>query len=76
MSVRAKFIVSEKKESHSTPEAVFTITMTPVTSGSEENDTFYKYTPGGQLVLSVLNPAAAAAFEVGSQYYLDFSRAD
>lgn len=76
MSVRAKFLVTEKKQSHSTPESVFTITMNPVTSGSPENDTFYKYTPGGQLVLSVLNPAAAAVFEVGGQYYLDITRAE
>jgi hypothetical protein len=76
MSVRAKFLVTEKKENHSTPESVFTITMNPVTSGSPENDQFYKYTPGGQLVLSVLNPDAAAALEVGKQYYIDITPAE
>lgn len=73
--VRAKFLVTEKKENHATPESVFTITMNPVTSGSPENDQFYKYTPGGQLVLSVLNADAAAALEVGKQYYVDFTPA-
>lgn len=77
MAVRAKFLVSEKKEHLSgSSENTFTITMNPVTSGSPENDEFYKYTPGGTLILSTVNALAAAEFEVGVQYYLDFTKVD
>jgi hypothetical protein len=47
----------------------------PVTSGSPENDAFYKYTPAGKLELSTINAEAAAGFEVGKAYYLDFTPA-
>jgi len=41
-----------------------------------ENGKFFKYTPGGSVDLSIVNPAAAAAFEVGKEYFVDFTAAD
>jgi len=70
--VRAKFKVQsvDAKEDGSG-----TITLEPVTSGSEENDAFYKWTPGGSIVLSTINADAVSQFEVGNEYYVDFTSA-
>lgn len=68
VQVRAKFRCSEKNQS----ESGFNLVFWPETSGSPENDAFYKYTPAGKLELSTINAEAAAGFEVGKAYYLDF----
>lgn len=52
------------------------VTMQPVFSGSEENKTFWKYTPGGSITLSITNPDAVNQFEVGKEYYVDFTPAE
>ena len=49
------------------------ILLTPVTSGSAENEQFYKFTPGGSVHLSVVNPPAAEFFKEGAEYYVDFT---
>lgn len=67
--VRAKFTCTNKTDGNPA-----TITLQPVTSGSQENDKFFAATPGGQVELSVVNEDAARQFEVGGDYYLDFSR--
>jgi hypothetical protein len=57
-------------------ESGFNLVFWPVTSGSPENDAFYKYTPAGKLELSAINAeAAAAGFEVSKAYDLDFTPA-
>ena len=79
MSVRAKFRVAEKEDSQwqgYNPGDVFRIKLYPVVGGSEENDAFYQATTGGQIVLATVNGQAAAAFEVGKSYYVDFTPAD
>ena len=53
-----------------------TVEMLPVTSGSSENESFYRYTPSGKVELGTVNEAAANSFEIGKQYYLDFTPAD
>lgn len=47
--------------------------MYPVTSGSPENESFFKWTPGGKLELSTVNPEAAKQFVPGKQYYIDIT---
>jgi hypothetical protein len=47
-----------------------------VTSGSPENDEFFKWTPTGHIALSTINPAAAEQFEVGALYFVEFVRAN
>lgn len=76
MSVRAKFTVSSKEERMSyngTKETV--VKLRPVTSGSKENEEFYKYTPSGNVDLGTINQEAADFFEFGKEYYLDFTEA-
>jgi hypothetical protein len=49
--------------------------LEPVTSGSPENESFYKYTPGGKISLSTINADAAKQFVPGQYYYVDFTAA-
>ena len=53
----------------------FYLSFCPVYTGSEENKKFFKYTPGGTVTFNVLNRTAAENFEVGKEYYLDFTPA-
>jgi hypothetical protein len=65
MNVRAKFKCSGKTDDGQ-------VELSPVTSGSAENEQFYKWTPGGQIRLSTVNEAALAEFVVGKEFYVDF----
>ena len=78
MSVRAKFKVDsierglwDKKEMH-------TIKMTPVYANNDpehENTKFWRYSPCGSLHLGTINAEAASQFELGAEYYIDFTKA-
>lgn len=47
-----------------------------VSSGSEENKSFAKFTPGGNLSMQIDKETLAYdAFEVGKSYYLDITEA-
>lgn len=72
MSVRAKFKVDSVE--HTADSA--TVKLTPVVSGSEENKTFYKWTPSGLIMLATINKEAAKQFEPGKEYYVDFTPTD
>lgn len=75
--VRAKFYVSEvKRVKWQNQEELVTICLHPVVSGSEENKEFYKYTPSGQIELGTINAEAAKQFELGKEFYVDFSLAE
>ena len=69
MSVRAKF----KVESVGPQGDTFEVKLTPVIGGNPENDSFFKYTPGGEIRLAILKEETAGKFEVGKEYYVDFS---
>lgn len=51
----------------------FTAQFSAVTSGSEENDKFFSYTPSGQLNIGTVR---GDHFEQGKDYYLDFTLAE
>ncbi len=72
-TVRAKFKVQSVTESEG---GLKTANLTPVTSGSPENEKFFKWTPGGQIQLGTINPHAAAQFVPGKQFYVDFTPAN
>lgn len=60
------------------PAEMQTIKMSPVyPNGDEnhENTKFWQATPSGELRLGTVNAAAAAEFELGAEYYIDFSKA-
>lgn len=77
MTVRAKFKVQRIERSlWRRGVEVQTIVLLPVVDGSDENATFYEATPGGEIKLGTVNAAAAAAFDLDTEYYVDFTRAN
>lgn len=79
MSVRAKFYVSEVKQSlyHSQQSGtITTIKLMPVVSGSDENKEFYRWSPSGSIDLGTVNPAVVEQFHIGDEFYIDFTRAE
>ena len=53
-----------------------TLNFTPVSGdGNPENKKFWDATPSGSLQLGVVNPSAWKEFELGKEYYLDFTPA-
>lgn len=70
-SVRAKFLCHEKTQT----EHGHQVKLRPVHDGSDENKAFYRWTPGGEISLGLMNPPAAEAFSVGVEYYVDFTPA-
>lgn len=77
MSVRAKFRVdSITRQLFGSQGEGQTIKLFPVCGSSEENKTFFKWTPAGSIDLGTVNAEAAAQFELGKEYYVDFTKAD
>lgn len=77
--VRAKYTVSAKEEvwgGFGSTEPLVTVKMNPVITGSEENKQFFKYTPSGEVRLGTINKKAADYFELGKEYYLDFTKVE
>lgn len=44
--------------------------------GSDEDNSYARWSPAGSVSLTVANPALHGKFEVGEKYYLDFTKAD
>lgn len=44
--------------------------------GSDEDNTYAKFSPSGVLTLTVANPALKGKFRPGEKYYLDFTKAE
>lgn len=44
--------------------------------GSDEDNTFAKFSPGANLSINIANPALFGQFKVGDKYYVDFTPAD
>jgi len=63
--MKCRQVTSEEGGTHS-------VEMYPVTGGSEENDKFFKFTPGGKLELCVLNKQN---FEPGKEYIITIDEA-
>jgi len=73
MTVRAKFTCQYNKVDQEDGGA--TVIFHPVTTNppSEENLTFWKATPAGNITLQITNPQASSQFSVGTDYYVDFT---
>lgn len=74
MKVRAKFECDSIEDQ---PDYQFKLfKFTPVLDGGDENKSFSKYTPAGLLELCIsYDTEASNFFELGEEYYLDFSKA-
>lgn len=70
---RAKFYCHYKVQN---PDGSTTLHMHATHGGTDEDKKFFASTPSGQLSLHTVNPDAAANFEQGKAYYLDFTPAE
>ena len=71
MTVRCKMKCKVKKVNET--DGGGTVAFEPVTTGSKENDEFFKYTPLGGLEVGPINQTAFDAFEEGKEYYVDIT---
>lgn len=71
-TVRAKFKVVSVTEGEG---GLKTVELHAVTSGSPENEKFFKWTPSASIKLSTINQDAADQFKPGLQFYVDFTQA-
>ncbi|MGO7149000.1 hypothetical protein ACCS52_26550 [Rhizobium ruizarguesonis] len=75
--VRAKFrCLSVTHFADNGPETQAEIRFHAVYGTGEENKSWSKWTPSGELKMMVTNPSAIEAFELGKSYYLDFTPAE
>lgn len=77
-AVRAKFRVHSIERSQYGDKELRTIKMSPVYGGggeSDENRKFWEASPNGSLELGCVNLEAAERFELGQEFYLDFTPA-
>lgn len=77
MTVRAKFKVISitRQAGWGGAKEVQTIKLQPVVGDSPENRAFYAATPGGQIELACANAEAVKAFDIGGEFYVDFTSA-
>ena len=69
--MRAKFELIEKIETLNGGRVKFQ----PVTGGSPENDSFFKWTPYGTIEIGTINKDVFSKLTVGQNYYVDFTEA-
>lgn len=79
-AMRAKMRLNHIDKRHEGQETLY---FNPVSrsdsypdDGSDENNTYAKFSPSGMLSLTVANPALIGKFAEGESYYLDFTPAD
>ena len=78
MNVRAKFWITgiEHHVRHQATEVNATVKMAAVYANDEINKSWSKYTPSGTIQMQITNPGALEQFEVGKEYYIDFTPVD
>ncbi len=75
MAVRGKFKLVESTQVDYNADVRRLKFQAVCNDGTEENAKFHKYTPSGEVSMTVDNPAASEQFEIGKQYYVDFTPA-
>lgn len=80
--MRAKMVVTDVKVAHASDGATVQeeLFMQPVgpkgaypEDGSDENNSYARWSPSGDLRLVVANPALFGQFQTGQEFYLDFT---
>ena len=70
--VRAKFKVTDIVPS----ENGGNIKLSVVVGDGEENKKFFYFTPFGEINIGTVNIEALKEFEIGKEYYVDFTKAE
>ena len=76
MSVRAKMTCTMNKVSPEYPDQQQVRLEAVYSNGDDDNASWSKYTPSGQLTLNITNPLAFGQLEQGKTYWIDISPAD
>lgn len=78
MKVRAKFVCErlEHLPTGQVDETNIAVAFRAVYANGEANREWSKWTPAGQLTMSITNPDAANWFELGKEYFLDITPAE
>ena len=74
--VRAKFFVKQIINYHNgdpTSDQAGEVVLGPVYD--DDDNEWSKWTPQGEIKMTITNPAALDAFELGGQYFVDFTPA-
>lgn len=79
-AMRAKMKITRVEKFESGNERLYMSAVGKKTTypedGSDEDNTFARFTPNGEVTLTIANPSLQGMFEPGDTYYLDFTRAD
>jgi len=76
MAVRSKFTVQKITQVSWSKDARIIEFGAVTADGVPENERYHKYTPSGTVNITVDNPPAAAQFELGKTFYVDFTPAE
>lgn len=75
MSVRAKFWVTGINHRHIGDDSAVNAEVTLEPVYDDANKDWSKWTPSGKITMSITNPNAIAQFELGDEYFVDFTPA-
>lgn len=79
-SMRAKFIITSVEKFEGGAEKVNFIAVSKNTpypeDGSDEDNTFAKWSPQASCSITIANPALHGKYEAGQKFYVDFTPAD
>lgn len=77
--MRAKMRVATIEQFETSERLKFTAVCKDGTypeDGSDEDNTYAKFSPHAELTITICNPALRGRFVVGEKYYLDFTKAE
>jgi hypothetical protein len=76
-TMRAKFQVASVEKFGSSEKVKFhAVAKTPYPAdGSDEDNTYAKFSPSASCEISIANPALFGVFEPGAKFYVDFTEA-
>ncbi len=77
-TMRAKMQVQKVERFHGSDRVSMTAVAakTYPADGSDEDNTYAKFSPAGELSLTIANPALLGVIQPGQKFYLDFTSAE
>lgn len=78
-TMRAKFVVTDVQKFDTGERVAFRAVGRSDAypeDGSDEDNSFAKFTPAAELSIYIANPALFGQFEAGQKFYADFTPAD
>ena len=76
--MRAKFLVTKVEQVNPTTQrvAMMAVSDAPFSAeGASDDNSFARWTPSGELTMTITNPNLVGALPEGKKFYLDFTEA-